>query len=116
MILSVTDLWKQFTGETLLKNINFAIDEKDKIGLVGANGAGKTTLIKILMGMETHDESVETKQMGRIGKKGNLRIGYLSQNFDLNLENTVFDELMSVFSHLREDYKKIQELLKYRFV
>ena len=110
MILSVTDLWKQFTGETLLKNINFAIDEKDKIGLVGANGAGKTTLIKILMGMETHDESVETKQMGRIGKKGNLRIGYLSQNFDLNLENTVFDELMSVFSHLREDYKKIQEL------
>ncbi len=110
MILSVTDLWKQFTGETLLKNINFAIDEKDKIGLVGANGAGKTTLIKILMGMETHDESVETKQMGRIGKKGNLRIGYLSQNFDLNLENTVFDELMSVYSHLKEDYKRIQEL------
>jgi len=112
MILSVTDLWKQFTGETLLKNINFAIDEKDKIGLVGANGAGKTTLIKILMGMETHDESVETKQMGRIGKKGNLRIGYLSQNFDLNLENTVFDELMSMYSHLKEDYENIQKLNK----
>nr|WP_202922792.1 ABC-F family ATP-binding cassette domain-containing protein [Psychrilyobacter piezotolerans] len=110
MILSVTDLWKQFTGETLLKQINFAIDEKDKIGLVGANGAGKTTLIKILMGMETHDESFETKQRGKIGKKGNLRIGYLSQNFDLNLENTVFDELMSVYSHLKEDYKKIQIL------
>ncbi|OQY41232.1 MAG: ABC transporter ATP-binding protein [Fusobacteriia bacterium 4572_74] len=110
MILSVTDLWKQFTGETLLRKINFAIDEKDKIGLVGANGAGKTTLIKILMGMETHDESFETKQMGKIGKKGNLRIGYLSQNFDLNLENTVFDELMSMYSYLKEDYKKIQIL------
>ena len=110
MILSVTDLWKQFTGETLLKKINFAIDEKDKIGLVGANGAGKTTLIKILMGLETHDENVETKQMGRIGKKGNLRIGYLSQNFDLDLENTVFDELMSTYSHLQEDYKQIQKL------
>ena len=110
MILSVTDLWKQFTGETLLKKINFAIDEKDKIGLVGANGAGKTTLIKILMGMETHDESFETKQRGKIGKKGNLRIGYLSQNFDLNVENNVFDELMSVYSHLKEDYKKIQSL------
>ena len=110
MILSVTDLWKQFTGETLLKKINFAIDEKDKIGLVGANGAGKTTLIKILMGMETHDESFETKQRGKIGKKGNLRIGYLSQNFDLNVENNVFDELMSVYSHLKEDYKKIQIL------
>ena len=110
MILSVTDLWKQFTGETLLKKINFAIDEKDKIGLVGANGAGKTTLIKILMGMETYDENVETKQIGKIGKKGNLRIGYLSQNFDLNLENTVFDELMSTYSHLKEDYRKIQIL------
>ncbi|MGB6129096.1 MAG: ABC-F family ATP-binding cassette domain-containing protein [Psychrilyobacter sp.] len=110
MILSVTDLWKQFTGETLLRNINFAIDEKDKIGLVGPNGAGKTTLIKILMEMETHDESFETKQMGKIGKKGNLRIGYLSQNFDLDLENTVFDELMSIYSHLKEDYKKIQLL------
>ena len=112
MILSVTDLWKQFTGETLLKKINFAIDEKDKIGLVGANGAGKTTLIKILMGMETHDESVDTKQRGKIGKKGNLRIGYLSQNFDLNLENTVFDELMSVYSHLKKDYNDIQKLNK----
>ncbi len=112
MILSVTDLWKQFTGEILLKNINFAIDEKDKIGLVGANGAGKTTLIKILMDMETHDENIETKQKGRIGKKGNLRIGYLSQNFDLNVENSVFDELMGVYSHLQEDYKKIQELNK----
>ena len=110
MILSVTDLWKQFTGETLLKKINFAIDERDKIGLVGANGAGKTTLIKILMGMETHDESGETNQRGKIGKKGNLKIGYLSQNFDLNEENTVFDELMSMYSHLEEDYKKIQIL------
>jgi len=112
MILSVTDLWKQFTGEVLLKKINFAIDEKDKIGLVGANGAGKTTLIKILMGLETHDESLETKQMGKIGKKGNLRIGYLSQNFDLNVENTVFDELMSTYSHLKEDYANIQKLNK----
>lgn len=110
MILSVTDLWKQFTGEVLLKKINFAIDEKDKIGLVGANGAGKTTLIKILMGLETYDENVETKQKGKIGKKGNLKIGYLSQNFDLNLENNVFDELMSVYSYLQEDYKKIQKL------
>jgi ATP-binding cassette subfamily F protein 3 len=110
MILSVTDLWKVYSGEVLLKNINFAIDEKDKIGLVGANGAGKTTLIKILMGMESHDESLETSQRGKIGKKGNLKIGYLSQNFDLEEKNTVFEELMSVFSHLQEDFRKIQEL------
>lgn len=104
MILNATNIWKLFTGETLLKNINFAIDEKDKIGLVGANGAGKTTLIKILMGLETHDESLETNEKGKIGKKGNLRIGYLSQNFDLNMENTVFDELMGELKEINNKY------------
>jgi ATP-binding cassette subfamily F protein 3 len=111
MILSVTDLWKQFTGETLLKKINFAIDERDKIGLVGANGAGKTTLIKILMGMETHDESGETNQRGKIGKKGNLRIGYLSQNFDLDEERLAadldnFDKIMEELAILNTRYEQ----------
>ena len=109
-ILHVNELHKGFAGETLLKDISFSIDEKDRIGLIGLNGAGKTTLIKILLGMEEHDPSPETNKRGTISKKGGLKIGYLSQNFDLNEENKVFDELMSVYSYLKEDYEKIQEL------
>ena len=109
-VLQINNIHKSFSGETLLKNLSFSIDEKDKIGLVGLNGAGKTTLVKILLEEEHHDTDEETKIQGTISKKGGLKIGYLSQNFDLNKENKVFDELMSVFSHLKKDYERIQEL------
>ncbi len=109
-VLQINNIHKSFSGETLLKNISFSIDEKDKIGLVGLNGAGKTTLVKILLEEEYHDIDEDTKIQGTISKKGGLKIGYLSQNFDLNKENRVFDELMSVFSYLKKDYERIQEL------
>ncbi|WP_372714803.1 ABC-F family ATP-binding cassette domain-containing protein, partial [Ilyobacter sp.] len=109
-VLQINNVHKSFSGETLLKNISFSIDEKDKIGLVGLNGAGKTTLVKILLEEEYHDIDEDTKIQGTISKKGGLKIGYLSQNFDLNKENRVFDELMSVFSYLKQDYERIQEL------
>ena len=109
-LLHVDNLYKGFSGETLFKNISFSIDEKDKIGVIGINGAGKTTLIKMLLEEEENDVDPSTNQRGTISKKGNLRIGYLSQNINLNYENTVFDELMLVFGSVLEDYKKIQEL------
>ena len=45
-----------FSGETLFKDINFSVDEKDKIGIIGVNGAGKTTLFRLIMGLETVDK------------------------------------------------------------
>ena len=109
-LLHVDNLYKSFSGETLFKNISFSIDEKDKIGVIGVNGAGKTTLIKMILEEEDNDVDPSTNQRGTISKKGNLRIGYLSQNINLNYENNVFDELMLVFGKVLEDYKKIQEL------
>ncbi|WP_300331538.1 ABC-F family ATP-binding cassette domain-containing protein [Fusobacterium sp.] len=109
-LLHVDNLYKSFSGETLFKNISFSIDEKDKIGVIGVNGAGKTTLIKMILEEEENDVDPSTNQRGTISKKGNLRIGYLSQNINLNYENNVFDELMLVFGKVLEDYKKIQEL------
>ncbi len=109
-VLHANNICKSFSGEYILNDISFSIDEKDKIGLVGLNGAGKTTLVKILLGEEEHDESLRHKKAGTISKKNNLKIGYLSQHFELVEENTVFEELMSVFSKIQDDYKKIQEL------
>ncbi|MGL6024682.1 MAG: ATP-binding cassette domain-containing protein, partial [Cetobacterium sp.] len=109
-ILQINGLHKGFSGEELFRDINFSVDEKDKIGLIGVNGAGKSTLIKIILGFEEHDESLETKKRGTISKKSGLKIGYLSQNTELNRENTVFDELMDVYHDLHMDYLKIQEL------
>ena len=109
-LLQVNNLFMGFTGETLFKNISFSIDEKDKIGMIGVNGAGKSTLIKILLGLEYDEVDPETNQRGTISKKGGLKIGYLSQHPNLNPDNTVFEELMTVFSNVQNDYHRIQEL------
>ncbi|WP_300393646.1 ABC-F family ATP-binding cassette domain-containing protein [Fusobacterium sp.] len=109
-LLHVENLYKGFSGETLFKNITFSIDQKDKIGIIGVNGAGKSTLIKMILEVEENDVDPSTDRRGTISKKGNLKIGYLSQNINLNYENTVFEELMNVFSSVIEDYKKIHEL------
>lgn len=109
-LLQVNNLFMGFTGETLFKNISFSIDERDKIGMIGVNGAGKSTLIKILLGLEYDEVDPETNQRGTISKKGGLKIGYLSQHPDLNPDNTVFEELMTVFSNVQNDYHRIQKL------
>ncbi len=109
-LLQVDNLYKGFSGETLFRNISFSIDEKDKIGIIGINGAGKTTLIKMILEEEENDVDPKTNLRGSIGRKGNLKIGYLSQNINLNEENSIFDELMLVFGSVKADYKKIQEL------
>ncbi|MDH6458999.1 ATP-binding cassette subfamily F protein 3 [Fusobacterium sp. PH5-7] len=109
-LLQVNNLFMGFTGETLFKNISFSIDERDKIGMIGVNGAGKSTLIKILLGLEYDEVDPETNQRGTISKKGGLKIGYLSQHPDLTPDNTVFEELMTVFSNVQNDYHRIQEL------
>ena len=44
-LIQFNNIFKGFSGEYILKNLNFSVDEKDKIGLIGQNGAGKTTLI-----------------------------------------------------------------------
>ncbi|MDQ7022339.1 MAG: ATP-binding cassette domain-containing protein [Candidatus Gracilibacteria bacterium] len=62
----------EFTEETILKNIDFVVNENDRICIVGNNGAGKTTLMKTIIG--------DIKEFdGFIENVGNLSIGYLTQ-------------------------------------
>lgn len=109
-LIQVNNLYMGFSGECLFKEVNFSVDEKDKIGIIGVNGAGKSTLIKLLLGLENSEVDPSTNERGVISKKSNLKIGYLAQNTELNKNNTVFNELMTVFNSLLDDYNKIQEL------
>ena len=49
-MISVDGLTVEFGGTTLFKDVSFAINEKDRIALMGKNGAGKSTLLKIIAG------------------------------------------------------------------
>jgi len=111
-ILQFKNINKAFGGEYLLKNINFSIDQNDKIALIGLNGCGKTTLIKMILGEEGDDISLDTKKNGEIIKKKGLRIAYLSQYLRLEKSNTIFDEVMGVFSHVEKIKKEIEILNK----
>ena len=102
-IVSVIQLGKSFGAERVFSGLNFQIDEHDRIGLVGPNGAGKSTLLNILAGREEPDE-------GSIAVARNTRIGYLTQVVDFQPQNTLREELLTVFSHLREWEHELNDL------
>tara|TARA_Y100001968_G_scaffold45599_1_gene35652 strand:- start:27838 stop:29565 length:1728 start_codon:yes stop_codon:yes gene_type:complete len=77
------------TGE-VLKDITWEIKAGDRIGLVGANGAGKSTQFKIICGFEE-------PTTGNVVRQGDPRIAYLKQEFDVDIQRTIREELFQAF-------------------
>ncbi len=102
-ILSVSHLGKSFGAERIFADVNFKIDEHDRIGLVGPNGAGKSTLLNILAGYEEAEE-------GTLSRARNARLGYLTQHVDFQPANTLREEMLTVFDHLRAWERELGEL------
>ena len=109
-VVQFNNVYKQFAGEYLLKDVNFTIEDKDKIGLVGLNGAGKSTLIKMLLGVERIDPD-EQNNIGNINMSNLTKIGYLSQNHNFSNEmNSVYEEMMEVFIEEHKLWHEIQKI------
>jgi len=90
-VLTIAGLNKSYQESLLLKNISFKIKKGDKIALIGPNGCGKTTLLKIISGQIPADQ-------GEIRLGSRVEIACFSQEHeDLNLHNTVLDEIVSNF-------------------
>src|SRR5579875_1588092 len=102
-ILSVSHLGKSFGAERVFADVSFKIDEHDRIGLVGPNGAGKSTLLNTLAGYEEADEG--TRSLART-----VRVGYLTQHVDFQPTNTLREEMLTVFEHLRAWERELGEL------
>lgn len=102
-VVNVIQLGKSFGAERIFAGVQFQIDEHDRIGLVGPNGAGKSTLLNILAGREEPDE-------GTVARQRNIRIGYLTQISDFQPQNTLREELRSVFAYLHTWEQEIDEL------
>lgn len=93
MILSCNNLKKSFGINTILENISFNIEDKEKAAIVGVNGAGKSTLFKIAIGELTADS-------GEFIVPKNINIGYFSQNIEIDSNKTIYDEMLTVFDYL----------------
>ena len=102
-IVSVNSVGKSFGAERIFSDVSFQIDEQSRIGLVGPNGAGKTTLLNLLAKRETPDE-------GTISIARSTRIGYLTQTVDFHPENTLREEMLTVFAELRRWEHELSEL------
>ncbi|MCS0656348.1 ABC-F family ATP-binding cassette domain-containing protein [Cytobacillus firmus] len=103
ILLQVNQLAKNFGADPILTNIKLEVQTRDRIALVGRNGAGKSTLLKIIAGQMTYD-------FGEIIKPKEVTIGYLAQNTGLESELSIWDEMLTVFSHLQKQEKQLRRL------
>lgn len=103
MILSCQNLSKAFNEKPILKDVSFHIEEHDKAAIVGINGVGKTTLLRIIVGELPADSGIVTL-------KKEASFGYLAQNQNVNSENTIYEELLSVKAPVIAMEKQLREM------
>lgn len=110
MLLNVEHLYKYFNGQALLKDINFTVEDREAVGLIGINGCGKSTLLNIITGSEGYDKT--TEGLGSVNIAGKASIGFLRQNSGLNSELTIGEEMKNAFAPLLETLDKMKALEK----
>ncbi len=87
-LLTIKNLTKAYTNKVLFDDVDFAVNENEKIGIVGINGTGKSSLLKIIAGLEKPDE-------GSYVKGSNVHISYLPQNPEFESGVTIFDYVVT---------------------
>lgn len=103
MVLACQNISKAYGITEILNNINFHIEAKEKLAIVGVNGAGKSTLLKIIMNEEESDEGQVV-----IGK--DISIGYLAQHQNSYYDKTIYEELLCVKQNVIDLQAQIRQL------
>ncbi len=103
IVLSCKNITKSYGIDVILKDVTFNVNDGEKIGLIGANGAGKSTLFKILTSQLEYDS-------GELFIDKSKNLGYLSQSLSLESNNTIYDELLSIFKTLVDMELRLHDL------
>ncbi|KAL0909118.1 hypothetical protein M5K25_023649 [Dendrobium thyrsiflorum] len=107
--IKLENISKSFKGVTVLKDVSWEVKKGEKVGLVGVNGAGKTTQLRIIAGLDEPDAGNLVKA------KENMKISFLSQEFEVCLNRTVKEEFLSAFKEeveISERLEKVQKALE----
>ena len=99
MLLSAEHLSINFGSRQLLDDVNFYLNERDKVGVIGINGTGKSTFLKVLSGVTEPDG-------GTISRNPNVQISLLSQNPVMDEDATVLEQ---VFLHFPAEFRALNE-------
>ena len=107
-LINCQNVTKSFGTKRLFHNLNFTVQENDRLGIIGPNGSGKTTLLKIFAGLEQVDE-------GQVIRRQHLRVTYIPQVLNLEETGTVGEEIEKAAAHARipqeERQGRVQEIL-----
>lgn len=101
MVLGCQNISKSYGTTEILNAVNFHIEAKEKIAIVGINGAGKSTLLKIITGEEEPDDGV-------VNLAKDVTIGYLAQHQEQYYKQTIYEELLSA----KKDVIKLEATLR----
>ena len=102
-MISIDGLAVEFSGTTLFKDINFVVNDKDRIALMGKNGAGKSTLLKVIAG-------VQKPTSGKISAPKDAVIAYLPQHLMVDNQRNLFEEASQAFSEVLNMQTLLDEL------
>ncbi|TDX59033.1 ABC-F family ATP-binding cassette domain-containing protein [Orenia marismortui] len=102
-LLRLSGASKYYPEKVIFEDISLQIAKKDRVGLIGVNGTGKSTLMKIFIGQEYLDD-------GELLSSNDLDIGYLAQDFGLQLDNPLYEEMLTVFKDVFRLEEKLRDL------
>jgi ATP-binding cassette subfamily F protein 3 len=102
-LVGLKNISKSYGTSLVLNDISWQIEEGRKIGLLGSNGAGKTTLFRIINGEVESDK-------GEIIRSKHLKIGFLRQEYQLEDDLTLFDEMLKPFFELLKLHDQLRKL------
>ncbi|MGD9252079.1 MAG: ABC-F family ATP-binding cassette domain-containing protein [Desulfobacterales bacterium] len=103
-MLSVENIYKAYGQHKLFEGINFRLNTREKIGLVGRNGHGKTTLLRLIVGQEEPDD-------GAVIQPRNYRIGYVRQHLAFTQPSILAEAISGLPAHESDQHWKAERIL-----
>ncbi|HEX9543752.1 MAG TPA: ATP-binding cassette domain-containing protein, partial [Pyrinomonadaceae bacterium] len=95
MLFRLSDVFKSYGAQDVLRGASLQINPGEHVGLVGRNGAGKTTIFRLVNLEETPDR-------GEIVRARGLKLGLLSQHIHFDAGSTVHESALEAFGHLQD--------------
>ena len=103
ILLQTSKLTKLYSGTSILENVQFEVKKGERIAVVGRNGAGKSTLLKMIADEIDFDS-------GEIHKPQSVVLGYFAQSSHVNSNDTIYNEMLSVFAETIKLKGQLEEL------
>src|SRR3989440_11002554 len=103
MLFRLTDVYKSFGAQDVLRGTSLQVNPGEHVGLVGRNGAGKTTIFRLVNEEETPDS-------GEVVRARGLKLGLLAQHVHFEAGSTVHESALAAFGHLQQIEHEMHEL------